>query len=73
MIVAELIEQLQKLPGDLIVYVEGYEEGYDDIKQLLTGDFRRDVGDGLWSGPHYYYGETPVTGVALIYPDSGRL
>jgi hypothetical protein len=34
--VAELIEQLQKLPPETRVVVDGYEDGYDDIKNIET-------------------------------------
>lgn len=73
MTVAELIEQLQKLPGDWTVYVEGYEDGYDDISELRTGHFDRNVGDGLWAGPHYRHDGGLDNGVALVHTNSGRL
>jgi hypothetical protein len=31
MIVKELIEQLQQLDPELLVFVDGYEGGYDDV------------------------------------------
>jgi len=31
MTVKELIEQLQKIPADTFVVVQGYEEGFDDV------------------------------------------
>jgi len=37
MTVAELIEQLQKLPQDTLVLVPGYEGGYDNIEIQNNG------------------------------------
>jgi hypothetical protein len=34
MTVSELIAQLQTLPPDALVVAEGYEDGYDTIKQV---------------------------------------
>ena len=34
--VEELIEQLQQLPGNLPVLIEGYETGWDGIHELRT-------------------------------------
>lgn len=36
MTVDELLEQLRQLPGNLPVLVEGYESGFDGIRELRT-------------------------------------
>ena len=54
MTVNELIERLQKCPGDMRVLTLGYEGGYHDIR-LDNNDIVFDVkrGDGAWYyGPH---------------------
>ena len=34
MTVSQLIQQLQTLPQDALVIIEGYEDGYDTIKNV---------------------------------------
>lgn len=50
MTAAELIEQLQKLPPEIRVLVEGYEDGYDDIDEI------KHLGVKLNYHEHWYYG-----------------
>ena len=52
MTVDELVECLQRLPGNLRVVVNGYEEGYDD----LTAEQITRVEIGLSTGKHYWEG-----------------
>ena len=48
MTVAELIEELNKLPPDMLVMVPGYEGGYDNAEvQRNTAVLLNDNWDGL--------------------------
>lgn len=53
MIVAELIAELQKLPPDSRVVVEGYERGFDDIGPPRRIDLLVDA----QSADHFCYGQ----------------
>jgi len=56
MTVAELIEELNKLPQDMLVLVPGYEGGYDNIEVQRNGVV---VLDDNWDGQeklHWYNG-----------------
>ena len=56
MTVAELIEELNKLPQDMLVLVPGYEGGYDNIEVQRNGAV---VLDDNWDGQeklHWYNG-----------------
>lgn len=55
MTVAELIEKLQSFPGDLPVYVDGYEYGVTDLHAHRV--YKADVAEGYHAhashaGPH---------------------
>ena len=52
MTVAELIEELRKLPQDWTVYVRGYEYGVEDVTRVNPSHFDRDIRDNPWAGPH---------------------
>lgn len=54
MTVAELIEALGKHPGELPVYVSGYEDGVDDVTGVKQVQVRRDV------NPEWCYGDHDV-------------
>lgn len=59
MTVKELIEKLGEYDPDMMVVVDGYEEGYDDPR-VLTGEIVLDTNwDGKgkpthWAGRHEY-------------------
>lgn len=48
--VATLIEQLQQLPPDLDVLVEGYESGFDPIHSLVIRAVERNTAAKDWDG-----------------------
>jgi hypothetical protein len=52
MTVAELIEELNKLPQDMLVLVPGYEGGYDNIEIQNNGAVLRDEN---WDGQEKFY------------------
>jgi hypothetical protein len=52
MTVAELIEELNKLPQDMLVLVPGYEGGYDNIEVQRNGTV---VLDDNWDGQEKFY------------------
>ena len=54
MIVQELMELLSKYPADIRVVVDGYENGYDDVKEELISvrAVRLNVGKEWWDGQH---------------------
>jgi hypothetical protein len=45
----ELIKELEKLPGDRRVLVDGYEEGYDPLR-INTRQVSRITSDAWWAG-----------------------
>ncbi len=47
----ELIDLLQEQPPEIKVVIRGYEEGYNDIRQLKPLKLRRDI------NAEWYYGE----------------
>jgi hypothetical protein len=69
MTVAELIEELQKLPPGWPVYVRGYEYGVDDVVSLTLVQARRDVG-GSWGGKHevniFEVADSDFNGVQIV-------
>jgi hypothetical protein len=58
MIVKELIEQLQQLDPELLVFVDGYEGGYDDVVISEVKDIALDVNNDWWYGVNDNYDET---------------
>jgi len=52
MTVKELIEELKKYPGDARVLVEGYENGYDDARHALVGNFVKKKRPQWWDGDY---------------------
>ena len=54
MLVSELIELLREYPSDLLVVVNGYEEGYDDLspRQISTAKISLNTGTHHWEGRH---------------------
>lgn len=75
MTVKELIEKLQTVNPELMVFIKGYEGGYEDAK--FTGeayDFTLDYHKEWWYGPHKkntdaelnpISGDGGVTGITL--------
>lgn len=51
MLVSELIEQLQKLDPEKRILVEGYEDGFDDPREIIKVKVRSRVEN------KYYYGD----------------
>lgn len=58
--VRELIEQLQQFDPEMMVVVDGYEGGADDIKTVDTARIALDYNKGSW-----YYGKHEFTSVGL--------
>lgn len=52
MTVAELIEELNKLPQDMLVVVDGYEGGYDNAEVQRNGAI---VLNSNWDGKEKFY------------------
>ena len=54
MLVSELIELLREYPSDLLVVVNGYEEGYDDLspRQISIAKISLNTGTHHWEGRH---------------------
>ncbi|MCK2127264.1 hypothetical protein [Thauera chlorobenzoica] len=52
MTVADLIEQLRKLPPELPVLVEGYETGWDAIYDIRTSYLIRNAQANDWDGEY---------------------
>lgn len=54
MTVRELIEQLERYPDDKRVVVNGYEEGYDDLRpdQIEVVNIALNTGVNSWEGCH---------------------
>lgn len=50
--VAQLIEELQKIPGDTAVMTAGYEGGFCDLEVVSVHDVILDVHDKWNYGPH---------------------
>jgi hypothetical protein len=71
MTVKELIQKLGEYDPDMIVVVDGYEEGYDD-PQVFTTEIILDTnwdGQGKptsWSGRHEYVGVDDGPGVKAV-------
>lgn len=52
MTVAELIAELQRLPQDAMVVVDGYEGGLRDVKDASVVNIKLNVNDEWYYGPH---------------------
>lgn len=54
MTVRDLIEHLERYPGDKRVVVNGYEEGYDDLSpdQIDVVNIALNTGENSWEGQH---------------------
>lgn len=52
MIVSELITELQKYPPEMRVVGRGYENGYDDLRDVSVEELRY-VPDGPWYDGEY--------------------
>ena len=61
--IKQLIEQLQKLPGDLNVYVDGHEDGITDLESV--GEVY-DVALNVYD--EWYYGKHQITDSDLPFP-----
>lgn len=67
MTVTELIAALQRIDGDLPVYVAGKEGGVHDVTDLLEAHIQRDANDPdeHWYGRHKVLHQGPVNGVEI--------
>lgn len=52
MLVSELIEQLQKLDPEKRILVEGYEDGFDDPREIIKVNVRSRVESKYYSGDY---------------------
>ncbi len=52
MTAAELILKLQEIPPETRIVIRGYEDGYNDILQLLSGKIKLDVNEHWYEGAH---------------------
>lgn len=71
MTVRELIEHLERYPGDKRVVVNGYEEGYDDLSpdQIDVVKIALNTGMANWEGRHrdiYYVPATSAEGIQAV-------
>lgn len=48
----ELINHLLKFPSDMLVFVEGYEGGYDELETVEQKDIRKTSFPSPFSGTH---------------------
>lgn len=67
MTVQELIEALQKLPPDHLVYLHAGEDGLDDLTQVKSAAVYRDVHTEPYLGPH-----DNADGEGLLYADASK-
>lgn len=58
--VAQLIAELQKLPQDMRVMVEGYEGGFDDASAPTIKTINRNYSKDSWWGAHEEYNGVDV-------------
>ena len=63
MTVRELIEHLERYPGDKRIVVNGYEEGYDDLSpgQIDVVNIALNTGVANWEGRHRDIYDVPAT------------
>jgi len=55
--VKELIEELSNMDPDINVYIQGYEDGLEDLEEIKVVGVLRDLNDTKmfwWTGPHEY-------------------
>lgn len=72
MTVKELKEKLKDIPDDIIVVVDGYEGGQQDIKKIEIKDLVLNANKCEYCGPHsvleeYYDDITDQTIVKALY------
>ena len=62
MTVRELIDLLERYPGDMRVVVNGYEQGYDDLspQQISVVGIALNTGVHEWEGRHGDHDELPA-------------
>lgn len=67
MTVKELIEKLQTLDPDLMVFTNGYESGYNDVVVSEVTNFKLNVNTEWYYGPHEKItkGDWDVSGIIL--------
>ena len=68
MTVAELIDVLNAYPQDMLVLVDGYEEGYDDIHEarIACHDIALYASIHSWNGEHLHAEDGPKGGVSIV-------
>ena len=64
--VEELIEQLQQLPGNLPVLIEGYETGWDGIHELRTAGVVPYRKAEAWDGEYHLATEFKQAGQPAV-------
>lgn len=64
--VSELIEALQCFPQDLIVITEGYEDGYDTIKEIKTLNISANSSNHWWNG-EFIKNDNPFLGTDAVF------
>lgn len=77
MTVSELVEQLSKMPGDLMVVIPGYEGGFDNPKvssSKIIPDVNWDGSDKIhwYNGRHDFYYENHSEGQPISCVVIGR-
>lgn len=62
MTVRELIDLLERYPGDMRVVVNGYEQGYDDLspQQISVLGIALNTGVHHWEGRHGDHNDLPT-------------
>ena len=64
--VEELVEQLQQLPGNLPVLIEGYETGWDGIHELRTAGVVPYRKAEAWDGEYHLATEFKQAGQPAV-------
>ena len=52
MTVSELIKQLNAMPSNAIVVAEGYEDGFDSVKEISIMKVKANPDKGWWVGKY---------------------
>ena len=60
MTIQQLIEKLQELDPNTVVFVDGYEGGYADVSIDSVEDFALNVNTDWYYGPHSLLSTAPV-------------
>jgi len=63
--VSELIKNLQKLPQELEVIVNGYENGFDDVIEIELKHIDKNINTNWWDGRHEQNNESKIKAVYL--------